>query len=359
MQHTVVFTMDFLGDTSHHDFKAVAPAWPEKVLLPVDEMWAKLLMARLTEQAEEIGLLQERLWGLSLQYRKRRWDGEVDGGVEAQEEELKETSIKLKIWVGHFGWDLGVWRERFGDAVEEEEEGEEEKEEKEEEDEEEEEGMEMDEEGEVKEEKKRKRTSSLPPPPATRQKTSAPTAEPPSLSTIPLPIVWTKYKTVLPTDPNAIHIGDIGWAPLPRMSLSSSGATIPSEYGSISLKIYPFIIVKKLDDCMLGVVISSAGGRGLSYKDASVRQRSTYVTGRWFRGFAAPTYGWALNPQGVNLEVAGVGYEPAMGAFVDVLDTHKICYNTRFERKGCLTQQSRMDLGRMRVSALMAHAIEG
>ena len=181
-----------------------------------------------------------------------------------------------------------------------------------------------------------------------------------SPSAIPRPIVQNRYKSVRNVDPKTISVGDIGWAPLPRMALSSStNKTIPSEYGKVSIKVYPFIIVKKLDDCMLGVVISTAGGQGLKTKSASVRQRSCYVTGPNFKGFDDPPFGWAMSPRCQNLVVAGTGYEPAPGAFVDMLDSHKIYYNSRFEKSGCLTIQSRVDLGRMRLSALLWGASEG
>lgn len=221
-------------------------------------------------------------------------------------------------------------------------------------------------------EKKRKRAAEeggsdeRSPPRATKAKTSEMNtmSDPPrfeeSSSAIPRPIVQNRYKSVRNVDPKTISVGDIGWAPLPRMALSSStNKTIPSEYGKVSIKVYPFIIVKKLDDCMLGVVISTAGGQGLKTKSASVRQRSCYVTGPNFKGFDDPPFGWAMSPRCQNLVVAGTGYEPAPGAFVDMLDSHKIYYNSRFEKSGCLTIQSRVDLGRMRLSALLWGASEG
>ncbi|KAI4638874.1 hypothetical protein J4E93_009624 [Alternaria ventricosa] len=157
----------------------------------------------------------------------------------------------------------------------------------------------------------------------------------------------------------AISVGDIGWAPLPRMAATSRDWFVQSEYGQICIKVYPFIIVKKMDDCMLGMPITTAGGNGLTNKMESLRARSTYVVGANFRGKNDVSYGGGMGPEKMNLEVdqtAGA-YEPRAGAFVDVLDTYQIPYNMRWKKEGRLTYTSRVDLLRMRHAVLEKDAL--
>ncbi|KAG9190117.1 hypothetical protein G6011_08205 [Alternaria panax] len=327
--------MDFLSSTSHHDYKPMAPAWA--AIISEDSAHLKSMIAN---EALAIELEQARVKSLFPQYSKMKWDGATFDELSDKEAELKGTSAKLKRCVENFEAYVAEWNKTIGDV---EEKGE-----------------------------KRKRApweevnTNATPPPATKAKTSAKDTasnlpwfdEPPA--TIPRPIIQNRYRAVRNIDPKSISVGDIGWAPLPRMAQgSSTHKTIPSEYGNVSIKVYPFIVVKMLDDCMLGVVISTAGGQGLKNKHADVRQRSCYVTGGNFRGFDDPPFGWAMSPRCQNLVVAGSGYEPALGAFVDMLDSHKIHYNSRFEKKGSLTIHSRVDLGRMRLSALLWGASEG
>jgi len=159
---------------------------------------------------------------------------------------------------------------------------------------------------------------------------------------------------------NAISVGDIGWAPLPRMAATSRAWFVASEYGQICIKVYPFIIVKKMDDCMIGAVISSADGNGLRHKQPSLGARSTYVVGANFRGYNDVPYGWGMGPKEMNLEVdqtAGA-YEPRAGAFVDVLNTYQIPYNTRWKAEGRLTYTSRVDLLWMRHAVLEKDSLE-
>lgn len=327
--------MDFLGDTSLLDYKPVWPKWP--AVIPANMAY---LQSIIVDEALAIELEQGRMRLLFPQYSKMKWDGATSAELSDKETELERTSAKLKICVQEFEAYVARWDNTVENA---EQKGE-----------------------------KRKMAAQEglsdegSPPRATKAKTSEtrtasdqPRFEesPPA---IPRPIVQNRYKSVRNVDPKTISVGDIGWAPLPRMALSSStNKTIPSEYGKVSIKVYPFIIVKKLDDCMLGVVISTARGQGLKTKSASVRQRSCYVTGPNFKGFDDPPFGWAMSPRCQNLVVAGTDYEPAPGAFVDMLDSHKIYYNSRFEKSGCLTIQSRVDLGRMRLSALLWGASEG
>ncbi|CAN9398957.1 unnamed protein product [Alternaria alternata] len=327
--------MDFLGDTSHRDYKPISPVWPAVVPETIEH-----LQSMIANEALTIELEQERMRSLFPQYSKMRWDGATSKDLADKEAELEGISAKLKRCVQNFEAYVVEWNKAIGDAEEV--------------------GV------------KRKRTAQEgvgdegSPPPATKAKTSATNTASDlprsgeSSSPIPCPIVQNRYKHVRNVDPKTISVGDIGWAPLPRMAISSStNKTIPSEYGKVSIKVYPFIIVKMLDDCMLGLVISTAGGQGLKRKDVSIRQRSCYVTGPKFKGFDDQPFGWAMSPRCQNLVVAGTGYEPAPGAYVDMLDTHKIYYNSKFEKSGCLTIQSRVDLGRMRLSALLWGASEG
>ncbi|CAN9422838.1 unnamed protein product [Alternaria alternata] len=329
------FNMDFLGNTSHLDYKPISPVWP--TVVPED---MKHVQSMIANEALAIELEQARMRLLIPQYSKMMWDGACLGELSHKETELKGASTNLRSRVQNYEAYVAGWNNTVGSV---EQKGE-----------------------------KRKRAAEeggsdeRSPPRATKAKTSEMNtmSDPPrfeeSSSAIPRPIVQNRYKSVRNVDPKTISVGDIGWAPLPRMALSSStNKTIPSEYGKVSIKVYPFIIVKKLDDCMLGVVISTAGGQGLKTKSASVRQRSCYVTGPNFKGFDDPPFGWAMSPRCQNLVVVGTGYEPAPGAFVDMLDSHKIYYNSRFEKSGCLTIQSRVDLGRMRLSALLWGASEG
>ncbi|CAG5184772.1 uncharacterized protein ALTATR162_LOCUS11074 [Alternaria atra] len=327
--------MDFLGDTTHHDYKAMLPTWP--AVLPKH---AAHIQSMIFNEALAIELEQGRMRALFPQYSKMKWDGATSDELSDKEAELEGTSAKLKRYVENFEAYVAEWNKRF---VNVEEMGE-----------------------------KRKRScpgglnTSGSSRPSTKAKTSTtdtafdPTQFEELASTIRRPIVQNRYKNVHNINPKTISVGDIGWTPLPRMSQGNSiNKIIPSEYGNVSIKVYPFIIVKKLDDCMLGIVVSTAKGQGLKYKDASVRQRSTYITGASFKGFETPPYGWAMSPRCQNLVVAGTGYDPAAGAFVDMLESHKIYYNSRFEKQGYLTPQSRVDLGRMRLSALLWGASEG
>ncbi|CAN9437013.1 unnamed protein product [Alternaria alternata] len=327
--------MDFLGDTSHLDYKPVGPTWPAVIPSNMAHLRSMIL-----NEALDIELEQGRMRLLFPQYSKMKWDGATSGELSQKEAELKGTSARLKICVQEFEAYVAQWDKMVENA---EQKGE-----------------------------KRKRDAQEgvsdegSPPRATKAKTSEtktasdqPQFEEPSL-TMRRPIIQDKYKTVHSIDPKSVNVGDIGWAPLPRMALGGSKhRTIPSEYGNVSIKVYPFIIVEKLDDCMLGIVISTAGGKGLRYKDASVRQRSCYVTGSNFKGFNDPPFGWAMSPRCQNLVVTGTGYDPPAGAFVDMLNTHQLAYNSWFEKEGCLTIQSRVDLGRMRLSAMLWGASEG
>jgi hypothetical protein len=112
---------------------------------------------------------------------------------------------------------------------------------------------------------------------------------------------------------------------------------------------------------MLSLPISTAGSDGVKRKPKSLRARSTYVIGSRFKGCETPAYGQWLNPvRNLQVEVkSGVrGYDPDEGAFVDLLDTVRIGYDTRFEKKNALTKESARALGMMRMQMLMYEAVE-
>ncbi|EOA85037.1 hypothetical protein ACJQWK_06839 [Exserohilum turcicum] len=178
--------------------------------------------------------------------------------------------------------------------------------------------------------------------------------------------VKPRYQSIQKVSQDVFAVGDIGWLPLPRLSLCPSPADIPSSCGAISLKTYPFIIARKLPDCMIGLVISTAGGDGLTRKPEAIRQRSTYIfSATTTRILDLPSRSSVLNPR-VLLKVqeptAGDGldgYSPDEGAFVDMLDTYTIQYDSRFEKVACLTKASVGAMKQMRLSALLHGGFEG
>ncbi|KAI4942377.1 hypothetical protein J4E86_010180 [Alternaria arbusti] len=86
-----------------------------------------------------------------------------------------------------------------------------------------------------------------------------------------------QYADVKPVPQDNFSIGDIGWFPVLRPSLSVSSSDIHTEFGYICAKSYPVIIVEYLDDCMLGLIISTSHGNGLRLKGESIRHRSVPV----------------------------------------------------------------------------------
>ncbi|KAI4605169.1 hypothetical protein J4E83_010800 [Alternaria metachromatica] len=298
-------------------FTATSPAWPAMPSLTTINLGRDIAMEVLAIEAH-----QNRLRALQ--------------GEEATADEIETISGELLLCVQRFEAFLARWdSEVLGKGLEEGEGemGEDEMEEEMEEGE--------IEEGEVKEDEMEVDKDSPSPPPLPPHGPERP-------------------QRLDPTAINAISVGDIGWAPLPRMAATSRDWFVQSEYGQICIKVYPFIIVKKMDDCMIGMPITTAGGNGLTNKTPSLRARSTYVVGANFRGFDNVSYGGGMGPGKMNLEVdqtAGA-YEPRAGAFVDVLDTYQIPYNTRWKAEGRLTYTSRVDLLRMRHAVLEKDALE-
>ena len=88
------------------------------------------------------------------------------------------------------------------------------------------------------------------------------------LSRIQLCTPQTQYTDVKRMERRQFEIGDIGWFPVLRPSVAGSPSDIQTEFGNICAKSYPLIIVEKFNDCMIGLIINTAGGNGLSMKPA-------------------------------------------------------------------------------------------
>ncbi|KAI4931768.1 hypothetical protein J4E85_004365 [Alternaria conjuncta] len=237
-------------------FTATSPAWPATPSLTTINLGRDIAMEVLAIEAHQHRLRahQNRLRALQ------------EGEATANElKELETISGELLLCVQRFEALLERWDgEVLGKGVEEDE-REEEMEEGE---------MEEGEvkEDEVKEDEMEEEDDDDDSPPRERRRFE--NSPSPSPEYMRRPVVYQDYQNVQGIDPNAISVGDIGWAPLPRMAATSRATHIPSQYGQIVIKVYPFIIVKKMNDCMIGVVISSAGGNGLRYKQDSLRARN-------------------------------------------------------------------------------------
>ncbi|PSN75461.1 hypothetical protein BS50DRAFT_582147 [Corynespora cassiicola Philippines] len=76
----------------------------------------------------------------------------------------------------------------------------------------------------------------------------------------------------------SFHEGDIGLYQFGQPCLDGqSTGLIETKTGGFSVKYYPVVIVTKQFDAMMGAIISSSGGRGLSGKPESLRDRCIYV----------------------------------------------------------------------------------
>ncbi|KAI4634301.1 uncharacterized protein J4E87_001474 [Alternaria ethzedia] len=303
-------------------YKATSPAWPTTPALTTINLGRDIAMEVLATEAH-----QDRLRAL-------------------QEDELKELetiSGELLLCVQRFEAFLARWDGEVLGLEEKRDEGGEEMEEEEKE------------EGELEEGEMMEDDDDDDSPPRERRRFD--NSPSPSPEYMRRPVVYRDYQNVRGTDPNAISVGDIGWAPLPRMAATARATHVPSQYGQIVIKVYPFIIVKKMADCMIGVVISSAGGNGLRHKQDSLRARSTCVVEEGSRGPTNVSYGWAMGPR-LDLEVDGTSaYRPVPGAFVDVLDSHQIPYNMRWKADGRLTHVSRGNLWKMRFALMRAEPL--
>ena len=175
-----------------------------------------------------------------------------------------------------------------------------------------------------------------------------------TLSSITLCAPQKQYANVQSVEQTEFAVGDIGWFPILRPSLSESSFDIHTEFGYICAKSYPLIIVEKLEDCMLGLIISTSNGNGLRLKCASVKSRSALLVTGSSRNSTFSDWGQELIPR-MMLRVKGSSeYSPPAGAYVDMLNVIMIPYDTRFQKKGNLIMEDALVLQRMRLSAVLA-----
>ncbi|KAI4667546.1 uncharacterized protein J4E79_002235 [Alternaria viburni] len=125
-------------------------------------------------------------------------------------------------------------------------------------------------------------------------------------------------------------VGDIGWFPVLRPSLAESPSDIHTQYGYICAKSYPLIIVEMFQDCMLGLIISTANRTGLNNKDRSIVNRSVPIITYMSPNPTSSDWGHSLYPrQRLRANRSG-RYQPPNNAYVDLLNAIIIPYNTRF-----------------------------
>ncbi|KAI4676047.1 uncharacterized protein J4E84_009663 [Alternaria hordeiaustralica] len=180
------------------------------------------------------------------------------------------------------------------------------------------------------------------------------------LSSLTLSPRLEQYADVKPVHQQQFNLGDIGWFPVLRPSWSSSSKDIHTEFGYICAKSYPLIIVEKLDDCMLGLIISTSHGNGLRLKGDSVRDRSVPVVDQ-FPVFAVEE-GWGsdLFPrQTVRVANLGGEFHPLAGSYVDMLNAVMVPYDSRFQKKGSVMKDDVITLQRMRLSAVLTNSQAG
>ncbi|KAI4611913.1 hypothetical protein J4E80_007364 [Alternaria sp. BMP 0032] len=155
------------------------------------------------------------------------------------------------------------------------------------------------------------------------------------------------------------EVGDIGWFPVLRPSMIESPSDIHTEFGYICAKNYPLIIVEKLRDCMLGLLINTSGGKGLSKKGPSVMNRSVPIVKYPLSDPPPSPWGQELYPKQVlNVQMYS-NYTPPTGAYVDMLNTVMIPYDSRFRKEGTIVDADILPLQQMRLSALLATSQAG
>ncbi|CAN9398920.1 unnamed protein product [Alternaria alternata] len=180
-----------------------------------------------------------------------------------------------------------------------------------------------------------------------------------TLSSITLCAPQKQYVNVKSVEQTEFAVGDIGWFPVLRPSLSESSSDIHTEFGYICAKSYPLIIVEKLEDCMLGLIISTSNGNGLSLKCASVKRRSTLLIPEYPRNSTVFYWGQELHPKKMLRVKDSSEYSPPVGAYVDMLNLIMIPFDTRFQKKGDLISEDVLDLQQMRLSAVLAQSGAG
>jgi hypothetical protein len=163
-----------------------------------------------------------------------------------------------------------------------------------------------------------------------------------------------QYANPKRVEPHMFHVGDIGWFPVLRPTVSESSSDIHTTFGYICAKSYPLLIVEKLDDCMLGLIISTSGGSGLTRKGPSVKSRSVPIVNEWSRYSTLSDWGASLHPR-QKLWVDKKGeYSPPAGAYVDLLNVIMVPYDSRFKKEGNIVGVDALPLQQMRLSAFFA-----
>lgn len=175
-----------------------------------------------------------------------------------------------------------------------------------------------------------------------------------TLSSITLCAPKKQYTNVESVEQTEFTIGDIGWFPILRPSLSESSSDIHTEFGYICAKSYPLIVVEMLEDCMLGLIISTSNGNGLRLKCASVKSRSTLLLTELSQKPSFSDWGEELHPRKWLRVKSSSEYSPPAGAYVDMLNVIMIPYDTRFQKKGSLISKYFLVLQQMRLSAVLA-----
>lgn len=96
--------MDFLGNTSHLDYKPISPVWP--TVVPED---MKHVQSMIANEALAIELEQARMRSLIPQYSKMMWDGACLGELSHKETELKGASTNLRSRVQNYEAYVAGW----------------------------------------------------------------------------------------------------------------------------------------------------------------------------------------------------------------------------------------------------------
>lgn len=108
-------------------------------------------------------------------------------------------------------------------------------------------------------------------------------------------------------------IGDIGWFPILRPSVCPSFWDIQTQFGYVSGKAYPAVIIDTPKDSIFVLLITTAGGKGLKCKPESLQQRSARVVterGPVASGDALPQVGKSLLPNTLLRVTENSRYQP-------------------------------------------------
>ena len=163
-----------------------------------------------------------------------------------------------------------------------------------------------------------------------------------------------QYRNVNRIEPQMFNLGDIGWFPVLRPTLCTSSSDIHTQFGYICAKSYPVIIVEKLDDGMIGLIVSTSGGSGLSRKGTSIKSRSVPIMNEEYSHYTSSEWGTNVYPKRVLRVDRNGAYSPPSGAYVDMLNTVMIPYDSRFKKEGSILAADALPLQQMRLSAFLA-----